>query len=66
MWAQYKDWIYHSERLVRAPVESSNSNRLAVDAGASIDQGGNMHTKLCGLFGIYDVKEDNCKPQPRV
>jgi hypothetical protein len=66
MWSQYKDWIYYGKRHVRAPVEGFNLNRSAVDAGASIDQGGNMHTMLCDLFGMHDVREDNCELQPEV
>jgi hypothetical protein len=66
MWPQYKDWIYHGERFVYAPVEGSNSNPPAADVGASTDQGGNMHAILRDLFGMHDVREDNCKPQPGV
>jgi hypothetical protein len=63
MWLQYKNWIYHGERPVRATVERSNLTRPAADAGASTDVGGNMHAMLRDLFGVHDVKEDNYKPQ---
>jgi hypothetical protein len=66
MLPQYKNWIYHDERPVYASIEGSNSNPQAADAGVSIDQGGNMHAMLHDLYGMHDVREDNCKPQPRV
>jgi hypothetical protein len=66
MWPQYKDWIYHGERPVYAPIEGSNSNPPAANAGASTDQGGNMQAMLCDLFGMHDVREENCEPHPEV
>jgi hypothetical protein len=36
------------------------------DAGASSDEGGNMHAMLRDLFGMHDVREDNYEPQPGV
>jgi hypothetical protein len=57
---QYKDWIYHGEQLVRAPVEGSNLTRLTANVGANTeDVGGNMHAMLHDLFGVHDVREDN-------
>jgi hypothetical protein len=41
-------------------------NRPVADAGANTDEGGNMHTMLHDLYGMYDVKEDNYEPQPKV
>jgi hypothetical protein len=63
MWPQYKDWIYHGKRPVRAPVKGSNLNPPTANVSASIDQGGNMHTMFCDLFGMHTVREDNCEPQ---
>jgi hypothetical protein len=40
--------------------------RPAADAGASTDEGGNMHAMLHDLFGMHDVREGNNEPQPRV
>ena len=65
-WLQYKEWLYHGERHVYAPVGGSNSNPSAADAGASTDKVGNMQTMLCDLFGMHGVREDNSEPQPEV
>jgi hypothetical protein len=65
MWPQYKDWIYHGEQPVGAPVEGSNLNRPATDAGPNTeDVGGNMQAMLCDLFCVHDVWEDHLEPQP--
>jgi hypothetical protein len=66
MWSQYKNWIYHGERPIRAPVEGFNLTKLITNAGVSTYEGGNMHAILRDLFGIHDVKEDNYEPQPKV
>jgi hypothetical protein len=67
MWPQYKDWIYHGEQPVRAPIEGSNLTRSVVDAGANIeDVGGNMQLMFRDLFGVHDVREDNNESQPGV
>jgi hypothetical protein len=64
MWPQYKDWIYHGERPVRAPVEGSNLTRPTANAVASIvDVGGNIYTILHDLFCMHDVREDNNESQ---
>ena len=62
MWPQYKEWIYHGERPIYAPVEGSNSNLPAAAVGASTDQGGNMQAMLRDLFGMHGVREDNSEP----
>ena len=63
---QYEDQIYHGEKPVRVPVQCSNSNRPTVDAGASTKQCENMHIMLCDVFGMHEVREDNCEPQVMV
>ena len=65
---EYKYRIYHGERPVYAPVEGSNSNPPAANAGASTDQGAStyMHAILRDLFGMHDVREHNYEPQPGV
>ncbi|XP_059441766.1 uncharacterized protein LOC132174075 [Corylus avellana] len=66
MWPQYQQWIFHSERPVRAPVEGAHLNRSIVDAGESGEQGGNMLSLLRDLFGMHEVREDNCERQVKV
>jgi hypothetical protein len=65
MWPQYKDWIYHGEQPLGAPVEGSNLTRPATDAGPNTeDVGGNMQAMLRDLFGVHDVREDHLETQP--
>jgi hypothetical protein len=65
MWPQYKDWIYHGERPLGAPVEGSNFTRPVTDAGPNTeDVGGNMQAMLRDLFGMHDVREDHLENQP--
>jgi hypothetical protein len=60
----YKDWMYHGVRPVWGHVEGSPLNHPAADAAsASSEQGGNMHAMLCDVFGMHDVKGDNCESQ---
>jgi hypothetical protein len=65
MWPQYRDWIYHGEQPLGAPVEGSNLTRPATDAGPNTeDVGGNMQAMLRDLFGVHDVREDHLETQP--
>ncbi|XP_059461829.1 uncharacterized protein LOC132190807 [Corylus avellana] len=60
----YKDWMFHGEKPLRGHVEPSPSNRPATDAvGGSSDQSGNMHAMLRDVFGMHDIREDNCESQ---
>ena len=67
MWPQYKDWIYHGEQPVGAPVEGFNLTRPAIDTGPNTeDVSGNIQAMLRDLFGVHDVKEDHLETQPEV
>jgi hypothetical protein len=65
MWPQYKNWIYHGEQPLAAPVEGSNLTRSATNASPNTkDVGGNMQAMLRDLFGVHDVREDHLETQP--
>jgi hypothetical protein len=58
----YKNWYYHGEKPVWCHVVP-NLTPMSTNAGRSIEHGENMHTILRDVFGMHDVRVDDCDSQ---
>jgi hypothetical protein len=64
MWTTYTFWYWYGEKHARSPAADSNLNRPATDtAGGSKEQGGDMHSMVRDVFGMHEVREENCEAE---